>query len=83
MSLYGSLFSGVSGLAATSTAMGIISDNISNVNTQGYKATTARFWCHDARFGVIGDGGRDGKYLYPGRRAHQARRFGRSTGLLV
>lgn len=43
MSLYGSLFSGVSGLAATSTAMGIISDNISNVNTQGYKATTARF----------------------------------------
>lgn len=43
MSLYGSLFAGVSGLAAQSTAMGIISDNIANVNTIGYKATSARF----------------------------------------
>lgn len=43
MSLFGSLFSGVSGLAAQSTAMGIISDNISNVNTIGYKGTSARF----------------------------------------
>lgn len=43
MSLFGSLFSGVSGLNAQSTAMGIIADNISNVNTVGYKATQARF----------------------------------------
>ncbi|MEX2649225.1 MAG: flagellar hook protein FlgE [Alphaproteobacteria bacterium] len=43
MSLFGSLFSGVSGLAAQSQAMAMISDNISNVNTVGYKATTARF----------------------------------------
>lgn len=43
MSLFGSLFSGVSGLAAQSTAMGIISDNISNVNSTGFKGSTARF----------------------------------------
>jgi len=43
MSLFGSLFSSVSALAAQSQAMGIISDNISNVNTTGYKGTSARF----------------------------------------
>ena len=43
MSLFGSLFSGVSGMAAQSTAMGVISDNISNVNTVGYKGTSTRF----------------------------------------
>lgn len=37
MSLYGALFSGVSGLKAQSTAIAVISDNISNVNTVGYK----------------------------------------------
>ncbi len=43
MSLYASLFSGVSGLAANSSAMGMISDNIVNINTVGYKGTQARF----------------------------------------
>lgn len=43
MSIYGAMFSGVSGLAAQSQALGMISDNISNVNTVGYKATSARF----------------------------------------
>jgi flagellar hook protein FlgE len=43
MSLFGSLFSGVSALNAQSQAMGIISDNISNVNTVGYKGTSSRF----------------------------------------
>ncbi|MBI2239737.1 MAG: flagellar hook-basal body complex protein [Magnetospirillum gryphiswaldense] len=43
MSLYGALFSGVSGLAAQSSAMGAISDNISNVNTIGYKGTKVNF----------------------------------------
>ena len=43
MSIYGAMFSGVSGLVAQSQALGIISDNISNVNTVGYKATKARF----------------------------------------
>lgn len=43
MSIYGGMFSGVSALAAQSQAFGIISDNIANVNTIGYKETTARF----------------------------------------
>jgi flagellar hook protein FlgE len=43
MSIYGAMFSGVSGLAAQAQALGMISDNISNVNTIGYKATVARF----------------------------------------
>ena len=43
MSLYGALFSGVSGLSAQSSAMGAISDNISNVNTIGYKGSKVNF----------------------------------------
>ncbi|MFZ5789666.1 MAG: flagellar hook protein FlgE [Pseudomonadota bacterium] len=43
MSIYGAMFSGVSGLAAQSQALGMISDNISNVNTVGYKGTRAQF----------------------------------------
>src|SRR5690606_19786138 len=43
MSIYGAMFSGVTGLAAQSQALGMISDNISNVNTIGYKGTVARF----------------------------------------
>lgn len=43
MSLYGALFAGVSGLGAQANAIGIISDNIANVNTVGYKGITTRF----------------------------------------
>jgi flagellar hook protein FlgE len=43
MSIYGSMFAGVSGLKANSQAMGMISDNIANLNTIGYKHTNARF----------------------------------------
>ncbi len=43
MSIYGALFSGVSGLNAQSNKLGIISDNISNVNTVGYKGAAAIF----------------------------------------
>jgi flagellar hook protein FlgE len=43
MSLYGAMFSGVSGLNAQSQALGMISDNISNVNTVGYKTKEAAF----------------------------------------
>lgn len=43
MSLFAALYSGVSGLGAYSSAMGMISDNITNVNTVGYKETEARF----------------------------------------
>lgn len=43
MSLFGALAAGVSGLAAQSQAMGVISDNITNVNTVGYKNTKSEF----------------------------------------
>ena len=43
MSIYGAMFAGVSGLTAQSNALGMISDNIANVNTIGYKGTSARF----------------------------------------
>ncbi len=43
MSIYGAMFSGVSGLSAQSQAMGAIADNISNVNTVGYKTTSTNF----------------------------------------
>ena len=43
MSLFGALSSGVSGLTAQSSAMGAISDNITNVSTVGYKNTSVNF----------------------------------------
>lgn len=43
MSIFGAMTAGVSGLAAQSQALGMISDNISNVNTVGYKGVNARF----------------------------------------
>jgi len=43
MSIYGAMFSGVSGINANSQALGAIADNITNVNTIGYKATEVRF----------------------------------------
>jgi len=43
MSLFASLASGVSGLGAFSSALGMISDNIANLNTIGYKETRAKF----------------------------------------
>lgn len=43
MSLFGAMFSGVTGLNAQSQSLGMISDNISNVNTVGYKTTKAAF----------------------------------------
>ena len=43
MSLFGAMQSGISGMAAQSNAMGAISDNISNVNTIGYKGNSTSF----------------------------------------
>jgi flagellar hook protein FlgE len=43
MSLTGALLAGVSGLQAQSNGMGIISDNIANLNTVGYKKSNATF----------------------------------------
>jgi flagellar hook protein FlgE len=43
MSLFGAMTAGVSGLASQSSAMAAISDNITNVNTVGYKSTKIDF----------------------------------------
>ena len=43
MSLYSALRSGVSGLFSNAQRMGMISDNIANVNTSGYKRVDAQF----------------------------------------
>jgi flagellar hook protein FlgE len=43
MGVYGALFSAVSGLKAQAQNMGIISDNVSNANTVGYKASVDKF----------------------------------------
>ena len=43
MSFFGSLFSGVSGLAAQSRSMSMIADNVANVNTTAYKGAAAQF----------------------------------------
>lgn len=43
MSLYGALYAGVAGLSSQSNKLGVISDNIANVNTIGYKSNSAVF----------------------------------------
>ena len=43
MSLYSSLYAGVSGLSAQATAMATVADNITNINTIGYKSAEAQF----------------------------------------
>ena len=43
MSIFGAMYAGVSGLAAQSQAIGMISDNIANVNTVGYKGLRTSF----------------------------------------
>jgi flagellar hook protein FlgE len=43
MSIYTALRAGVSGLAANSSALAVISDNIANVNTVGYKRNSVDF----------------------------------------
>jgi flagellar hook protein FlgE len=43
MSIFGALLTGVSGLAAESQALSLISDNIANSNTTAFKATDSSF----------------------------------------
>lgn len=43
MSLYSALYAGVSGLSAQSTAMASVADNITNINTVGYKNADTQF----------------------------------------
>ena len=68
MSIYGSLFSGVSGLAAQAQAMGMLSDNITNVNTGGPFCRSVTSWGDllDFRFrgSVPLKGGVDASFIY-------------------
>lgn len=50
MSLYTALFAGVSGLSAEASAMASVADNISNINTIGYKNVDSQFST------LVGDG---------------------------
>jgi flagellar hook protein FlgE len=43
LSLYSALYAGVSGLGAESAAMAAVADNITNINTVGYKGTDTQF----------------------------------------
>jgi flagellar hook protein FlgE len=70
MSLYGALFTGVTGLNAQTQSMAMISDNIANVNTVGYKRTTARFAT------LVTDSGSNGTYSPAGVRASSFRTIG-------
>ena len=56
MSLFGSLFTGVSGLGAQSQATAMISNNIANVNTIGFKRSEAAF------YSLVTSEGRSSKY---------------------
>lgn len=60
MSLYSALYAGVSGLNAQSAAMATVADNITNVNTVGYKAVGADFST------LVGGGGHGGAYAAGG-----------------
>jgi len=55
MSLYGALLTGVSSLDANSRALSITSSNIANINTVGYKTSTADFSTFLAATGRAGD----------------------------
>ncbi len=63
MSLNSALFAGVSGLNAQSSAMATVADNITNINTVGYKGAEADFGS------MVTDGGADGSYAAGGVRA--------------
>ncbi|MGZ9107883.1 MAG: flagellar hook-basal body complex protein, partial [Micavibrio sp.] len=56
MSLFGSLFTGVSGLGAQSQSTAMIANNIANVNTVGFKRSEAAF------FSLVTSEGRSSKY---------------------
>lgn len=56
MSLFGSLFTGVSGLGAQSQSTAMIANNIANVNTIGFKRSEAAF------YSLVTSQGRSSKY---------------------
>lgn len=56
MSLYSALYAGVSGLSAQASAMAGVADNITNINTVGYKNAEAQFST------LVADGRSGGSY---------------------
>jgi flagellar hook protein FlgE len=58
VSLYSALYAGVSGLSAQSSAMATVADNITNINTVGYKSV-------EAQFKSLGDGRHDRRAPIP------------------
>lgn len=60
MSLYSALYAGVSGLSAEASAMATVADNITNINTVGYKGVTADFQT------LVTDGGSSTSYAAGG-----------------
>lgn len=55
MSILGAMYAAVSGLNANSNALGIISDNIANANTIGYKDTSTDFLNLVTQSGISGE----------------------------
>jgi len=53
MSLFGALYSAVSGLGAESNQLGIISDNIANSGTIGYKRSNSQFQTLVTNSGIV------------------------------
>lgn len=84
MSINSALLAGVSGLTANSAALAAISQNISNVNTVGYKRTSAEFQTV-INSQVAGAGYSAGGVLATARRftsqANQLQRTGSNTDL--
>lgn len=60
MSLYGAMNIGVAGLAANSAALSVTSSNIANVNTVGYKGSSANFMTFLNAANGIGNSGSAG-----------------------
>ena len=60
MSLYSALYAGVSGLSAQSTALAGVADNITNINTVGYKGVDTQFST------LVNGGGGKGTYAAAG-----------------
>jgi len=75
VSLYSALFAGVSGLAAESSAMASVSDNITNINTVGYKGVDSQFST------MVGEGRPGAQYSAGGVQAN-ARALISKQGLL-
>jgi flagellar hook protein FlgE len=67
MSILGAMYAAVSGLNANSNALGIISDNIANANTVGYKDTSTDFLTLVTQSGITSEyspGGVQTKPIY-------------------